>query len=147
MASASTSLVRGWLPSVTVLATQSNSRRLAAKAVIAAWVIWADHRWIKAFVNEALSRFGLLLGPTSVGRLWLSGSSGHQLRWPARQVCSVVFGGVRGTCVLSHVWHPGLRLRHSGRLCCGVHWPELKVTPRWCQWRVGRLPRVGVRWR
>ena len=30
VASASTSLVRGWLPSVTVLATQSNSRRLAA---------------------------------------------------------------------------------------------------------------------
>ena len=30
VASASTSLVSGWLPSVTVLATQSNSRRLAA---------------------------------------------------------------------------------------------------------------------
>ena len=30
VASASTSLVRGWLPSVTALATQSNSRRLAA---------------------------------------------------------------------------------------------------------------------
>ena len=30
VASASTSLVRGWLPSVTVLATQSNSKSLAA---------------------------------------------------------------------------------------------------------------------
>ena len=90
-----------------------------------------------------LGWFGLLLGPTTVGRLWLPGSSGHQLRWLARQVCSVVLGGVRGTCALSHVWHPGLLLRHSGLLCCGVHWPELKVTPKWCQWRVGRL---GIVW-
>ena len=42
-----------------------------------------------------LGWFGLLLRPTTVGRLWLPGSSGHQLRWLARQVCSVVFGGVR----------------------------------------------------
>ena len=27
---------------------------------MAAWVIWADHRWIKAFVNEALSRAGMV---------------------------------------------------------------------------------------
>ena len=32
---------------------------------------------------------------TTVRRFWLPGSSGHQLRWLARQVCSVVFGGVR----------------------------------------------------
>ena len=36
-----------------------------------------------------------MLGPTTVGRLWFPGSSGHQLRWLARQVCSIVFGGVR----------------------------------------------------
>ena len=26
---------------------------------------------------------------------------------------------------VSHVWHPGLLLRH-GLLCCGVHWPQVK---------------------
>lgn len=46
----STSLVTAWL-CVAALATQSNSRRLAAYAVIAAWVNWVDHRWIKALVN------------------------------------------------------------------------------------------------
>lgn len=38
---------------------------------------------------------------TTVGRVWFPRSSGHQPRWLARRVCSVVFGGLRGTCVLS----------------------------------------------
>ena len=85
-----------------LVAMRSKSRRLAAWAVIAAWVIWADHRWIEAFVKNGL-------GPgwdgpgfawaITVGRLWFPGSSGHQPRWLARRVCSVVFGGLRGTCV------------------------------------------------
>ena len=97
--------------------------------------------------SAGLGWFGFLLRPTTVGRLWLPGPSGHQLRWLARQVCSVVFGGVRGTCVPSHVWHPGLLLRHSGLLCCGVHCPELKVTPKWCQWRVEPWSPKGSRMR
>ena len=37
-----------------LVAMRSKSRRLAAWAVIAAWVIWADHRWIEAFVKNGL---------------------------------------------------------------------------------------------
>ena len=94
--------------------------------------------------SAGLGWFGLLLGPTTGGRLWLPGSSGHQLRWLARQVCSVVFGGVRGTCVLSNVWRPGLLLRHTGLLCSGVHWPELEVTPTWCHQRGSPLAMISI---
>lgn len=53
------------------------------QALIAAWVIWAGHQWIRALVKVALSRAGVglgpLLGPAAVRRLRFPGSSGLQL--------------------------------------------------------------------
>lgn len=107
VASASTSLVTSWFPSVAVLATQSNSSKRAAQASIAACMIWAVHRWIRALGKGALSWLGWFefsLRATAGGGLWFPGYSGHRLLWLAQQVCSVAPGGVRSMCILSRAW-------------------------------------------
>ena len=91
---------------------------------IAAWVIWAVHWWIKIFVNEALSRAGMVRALA-----WANHRRKVVVSWLQRPPTSMA-----STLSLHRrVWRssgcvrpfaPGLQLRHSGLLCCGVHWPE-----------------------
>lgn len=60
-------------------------------------MVWADHRWIKALVKEALCWDGMVrVFAWANNRRKASWLQLPQLRWLAQEVCSVAPEGVRG---------------------------------------------------